>query len=226
MHVRVAVLVLLAACGRIGFDDAVRASDGSIDTDDGPAACGAPVFADDFEDGSFAPQWTVRNEPQVLVIESNGVATMSLGANAGDAYGDLVSACRYDMRDREFSIEILDIPNGANAELFLEIAIDADNRLGFDVFQNDRLQPYQRIGGVFMAVGEVTFDPIAHRFWRLIETAGTMRWETSSNRSTWTMRGMAATPFDLSSVTVGIHAGTFANVAAPGAAVVDNVDVR
>jgi hypothetical protein len=63
--VRVAALVLIAGCGRFGFDARVSTSDGATDTprdtstdtaSDGPAVCGG-LYCDDFESASLDPRW-------------------------------------------------------------------------------------------------------------------------------------------------------------------------
>ncbi len=227
VHLVAPALVLAAGCGRIGFGASDRSAGDAAGDDaaslDTPAAC-APVFADDFEDGSFAPLWLISGDPEVTPVEAAGVVKIELAPNV-EAYGNVESACSYDMRDRELSIEIRATPNGVSAELFLQIQIDGDTRLGIDVF-NATLQPYHRIAAVYTPLASLTFDPVDHRFWRLIESAGTMRWETSSDRVSWIVRAMEPTPFDLSSVGVGVFAGTFNMVANPGAAVIDNLDVR
>lgn len=224
MLVRIVVLAVLTACGRIGFDDVVRAGDDA--SPDTPAAC-ATMFADDFGDDSFTPLWTVANGTDVTVAESGGVATIALAINAADAYGEILSACRHDMRDREVSLEILAVPDGdPKAEMFLELAIDGANRLGIDYFDNN-LQQYHRVGDVYTALDTISFDALAHRFWRLREVAGEMFWQSSPDRLVWIDRASVSTPLDVSAVLVGIHAGTFdAATSPPGAAVFDNLDVR
>jgi len=54
-------------------------------------------------------------------------------------------------------------------------------------------------GGVTCST--VTYDPVAHRYLRFRESAGTLYWETSPDASTWNQFGSMATPAWAGSVT-------------------------
>jgi hypothetical protein len=74
----------------------------------------------------------------------------------------------------------------------------------------------------FVQHAVVTFDPVAHRFWRMRETAGQVYWEVSPDRTTWTALFNQADAVDLSMTIPAVYAGTFTTSAAPGTARFDN----
>ncbi len=219
------MVVLATGCGRIAFEPFTAPTDSTSDgAVDSATVCNDPI-ADAFDDGVISSIWSVSVEAPVTVVEANGNITITL-AETGNLYGNLTIGCRYDMRGREISIEVLDVPDGdPAAEMFLELGIDGDNRVGIDVTSSN-LRSYRRIGGNYVDVDVVPYDALAKRFWRLRETAGTMFSETSDNRVDWTVRHSEASPLDVSNVEIGIHAGTFDVATSPGVARFDNFDVR
>lgn len=75
---RAAAALLLAACGRFGFDSRVTTSDGATDTAhdtsvdttrDGPAVCGG-LYCDDFEGSAFDPRWMLDTFNGTLTLDT------------------------------------------------------------------------------------------------------------------------------------------------------------
>jgi len=63
-----------------------------------------------------------------------------------------------------------------------------------------------------------TYDAVAERWWRLRELDGTLYFETSPDGTTFATRGSMPDPGSLDDVHPDIGAGTYKNVASPGAA--------
>ncbi|MEW1922262.1 hypothetical protein [Streptomyces sp. NPDC088360] len=71
----------------------------------------------------------------------------------------------------------------------------------------------------------LAFDPVAHRWWRFREAAGTFYWETSPNAVTWTVRRSMATNQWLRFGTLRTNFEAYAASGTPTVAEVDNVNV-
>ncbi|MEV5264824.1 hypothetical protein [Streptomyces werraensis] len=71
----------------------------------------------------------------------------------------------------------------------------------------------------------LTFDPVAHRWWRFREAAGTLYWETSPDAMTWTVRRTMATTQWLKFGTLRVNFEGYADEGStPTPAEVDNIN--
>ena len=81
------------------------------------------------------------------------------------------------------------------------------------------------VAGTHTTIASLAFDPVQHRYWQLREASGTIVWETSADAASWTSRGQAPTPFDVSSVEVVLSSGTYLAIASPGVATYGHFDL-
>lgn len=209
-------------CGRVNFDVSPR-DDAAVRD----AAICAPMLADDFEDGVPSPDWSVDGASAVTIEENGGRLAITLAPGVQIAYASYTSACRYDLRDREFSVEAAVVPNPAanGAEMFIEMSVDAENRMGV-VTRDNLTAAFRRVADAYVDVVTVAYDAAAHRFWRLRETAGTAFWEVSADRTSWIVLHSEPTPLDLSVAFISMNGGTFEVETNPGIAAFDDADLR
>lgn len=98
---RLAALVLLAGCGRFGFDARTAAADGATDTtrDARAGVCGG-LFCDGFEGSAFDPRWMVDTFKGAAVVDTTRahggtqslhVSTMAIASSTTNPRGLLVT---------------------------------------------------------------------------------------------------------------------------------------
>lgn len=105
----------------------------------------------------------------------------------------------------------------------MELARDPDNFVQF-VWENGLLIFRERAGGTYSDTS-IPYTPGDHRWWRVTETAGTVRWETSADNTTWVTRRSRAQAFALTNLHVAFFGGNFNAAPTPGALVVDDVNM-
>jgi hypothetical protein len=187
------------------------------------SACKAATLADGFEGGVRDVRWAR--------------AFAATGCTAGQASGSFFatppastttarscgyeSAAAFDLTGSQVVVEVGEVPAaGSAASAFLKLADDG-NHHGVELAQvGGQLQCRRWLAGASTSLGQFAFDPVAQRFWRLAESGGLVRWQTSPDGGAWTTRCSADTAsVDVDDVEVTLGASQAANVtggAAPG----------
>ena len=145
------------------------------------------------------------------------------------AYGSADSAARYDGTSSSVHIELVEaIRGGYSCETAFEVRGDADNLLAFLVEGdngNPALNFRARTNGANSNGGGLTYVPASHRWLRFLESAGTVTFQTSPDKVTWTDRRSIPTPAWYTSLTVGPSSGNYSpTVQATGTARFDNLN--
>lgn len=231
------LLLLGAACGRIGYDqrppDDGRPGDGDgIDGDgsaiDGPgaSACGTTVhFTDSFDDGVAAPNFLISTMPGMTVSETGGdmVAQFAPTVAAGN-YGYYRSATAYPMDGFCVTIEPVEAPaNGGALYLKLRTAQLEVEMFGY----SGVLETRTRQSNTNVTRDMFVLDLSVHRYWRLRQVGTLTFWETSSDGVTYLERtrldgfftaNMAQLELGAGAVTAVTNGGTarFASASAVG----------
>lgn len=137
-----------------------------------------------------------------------------LWLQSNDAYtGDLRSINAYDLTGSSLSIELVQraASNGGLSDTYMGVFLNpsnvGDNQVLFNV-RGTSLLAYRNVAGVRTTVATVTYDPVAHRWWRIREAGGTIFWDTSPNRATWTNLGSWVTTFAVTAVYAFVGTGT------------------
>jgi hypothetical protein len=184
-----------------------------------PPACGKTEdFIDNFDNGQPAAFWTVSGATQ------GGQLTVSLPN--GPSSGLYTSKSRTDLTGSRLYIDVISATNtSGNAEAFLRLRFDSDNWIQI-VQRHGSLFLEQNLGGAVTDPKMLTYDNVAHRWWRLRETGGTVFFDTSldGSASTWTQQGSTPTPAFAASVFIEIGADAPANELSPGNAQFDNLN--
>jgi hypothetical protein len=226
-----ALFSLLAGCGRFSFDapapptDPANAAYG--DGIDAPLCSTFEELSDTFDDGAIAAVWKVQQDPGVLTEEVGGRLRVTMSSTQ-TSYGGYNALCAYDLRGHRVFVEIATPPNVAPAaEMILALAISTDNdfRTGF-VLSGGGLKASKILAGGFTNLGTFAFDPTLHRYWQVREVGGTTFWETSMDAVSWDLLHSEATPFDFSSISVSITAGTYEVTTNPGIAEFENLTAQ
>jgi hypothetical protein len=162
------------------------ANDAGLDGDAGEppvpldpvAACGRPsTYVDDFGTSTIAPEWAATG----TVTQEGGKLVVTGGAR-------LESRFTVNLADDRLRIEI-PTPPAPGVSTVLAARALAGDEIAF-VLRDGQLRMH--VAGDEIAV---PYDPVAHRWWQIVENAGLVRWETSPDAITWTSRRTSvATP--------------------------------
>lgn len=188
---------------------------------DPPAACGRPsAIQDDFDDGVPASQWGLVKPAGSTLSESGGWLVVTPGAGQTAEYRSLHAV---NLDEDRLRVEVPAMVNTATqAGAYLAGEFDAQNQVLF-VQQGGTLYSRLILGGVPTQQG-ISYDPAAHRYWQIRETAGALHWETSPDGMAWTQRMKQPTPAFARAVRIVLGASMPAT-GAPSTAAFDNLDL-
>ncbi len=193
---------------------------------DADLSCNAINLVDDFSDDAASPLWTAEPSAGITLVEASGVLTLGIPSlfqppqKAG-----YISTASYDMRGHSFFIEIPTMMSTASA---------GAATLSIRATLIDELQIQQKMGTLSVnlsindvittVVAGVPYNATQHRWWRVLEAAGTVRVHTSANGTSWTELGSVATPAFFASVKVALGVRGFGTGSIPGDTVFDNAN--
>ena len=184
--------------------------DAGNDAGAGPPAptCGGLHALRDTFDGAPNFRWGPRASAGAEAVRANGRLELRLPGGMGAAESWYYSSAILDFRASQIAVEVQRI-GGQHTRLEVRegIAIDRFNapyhpRNSGVALAVDRgtLQALTVTGMDASVLATAPYDAAAHRFWRLREQAGTIFWETSPDRTTWTTLHRAPATFDTTHV--------------------------
>lgn len=184
------------------------------------------LFTDDFEDGLAAPLWIESDTAMVTITEASGVLTFSsadLPSNPVTVSYSSVTR-NYDMTTAAFAIEIPTMVDTASkASVRLVIGSAGNSNITFE--QVSGTLKISVADGGQSTLADTPYDATEHRWWRAVESTGTLYAQTSPDGSTWTTQGTASTPAFIGAVGVDLEMRAFSNGQPPGTLVFDNVNI-
>jgi hypothetical protein len=156
---------------------------------------------------------TANDEVQVAV--PTAAATNTFGTTA-----------LYDATESSVYARVGTAANGnGGVRTLMRIRVDANNsmsmRLEFGVLKLSSI-----VAGVTTSVTLPTYDPHAHRWWRLRETAGQFYADTSPDGLTWTNQASMAYTYDVTAVSLRFESVSSATEVAGNVSVIANVNTR
>jgi hypothetical protein len=175
---------------------------------------------------------TTLTDPAVpvneVMIEGDGkLQVQLLGSATGIRYNGYVSQKFYNVTGKQLTVEIVEIPNPlTTAEMLFSIGADGAHLYRFNIQ-----------GGLLRAdaivLGQPAYEPLgsfnaeSHRHLRIRhdETEDRIFWESSPNRSDWTVLHSRSRDFSIRNVRVELFGGTYEPYSAPGVAVFDEVEL-
>jgi hypothetical protein len=226
------LVTLVTACGRLGFPSI---SDGGGVVGDGPGGpdatsstpCSGPTtLTDNFDDGVAGPDWNPFTFPGMTAAESGGELVLTLPAvTTSSNYGGYDSKRYFDLRDSRMFVEVTQTTSPAGHAQTYFGCYDFNNANSAEiVFENGELVATLNLAGNFMTIGNVAYDPVAHRWWQIRESQGTLYFEASSDGITYTAIAAVPTPSFVSAVGISLTVGTYQNETATGTARFDNLN--
>lgn len=220
MVLRSLALVLAIGCGRIGYDpissDAGRrdggtdagidggaidggredgGSDGGSDagvmhgcrTPGCPGRCAPGPFGDAFEDGAQGIGWVSFGTG---AVEAGGALAITPPAGAEAFYG---SRLQYPMDGSWFAVAVAIADPSARSHGCLVAQDQAFNDLSICQTDGDLILDFESGGSL-----RLTYDPVAHRFWRIRREGTEAVMEASPDGSLWSELARSTTDVSLS----------------------------
>lgn len=220
-------LLVLCACGRLGFDARPSdTSDGRTDDGDGdslggdaavPLTCNfAARLYDDFEDGVFSDAvWGHSyTNPGTSIGEAGGDLVLTPASSTAGVFVGLTSSRFYNMLGQRHVVEVTQIASGA-AVSGIQINPDTGDYVAI-VHEGGQLKAVNR-SGTYQVVDQITYVSAQHRYWSLREEGGLVHFETSPDAVTFNDFATLPAPFDMSLLRLAAYSGTSTAVASPGA---------
>jgi hypothetical protein len=158
-----------------------------------PPRCGKVESLADAFDADVTGRWLeLLSNNASLQIGGGGVAATT----TADTSAGLRSAHFYDLRDSSVSLVVSQGPgNAAGAELRFGVRTclhelpqcDSQDDGLFWIQRAGSLDAVLRRAGIETVVASNSYDPGAQSSWRISEANGSVRWETSSDGSSWSI---------------------------------------
>jgi hypothetical protein len=221
-------LALACACGRIGFSAALRGDGGSADAvvdgaadaspDASPDAAppdgasgicgGSRVLSDDFLSSMPSLVWSVTPGSDITTTQGSGELQFAFGSSApGSAYTTYQEMGVHDFRGGCMVVRQDAAPASATSVYMYSSVNFNTSGVGTYVDGGELQAIYFTTSVSASIVTQAAFDPVAHRYVRLSEDAGTFTWETSPDGVTYTMfTTSSGTGFDASQMFVVLGA--------------------
>jgi hypothetical protein len=203
----IVVCIVLAACGRIGFD-----SDQAKPCD--LTAPGVSSLVDDFADGSFEPNWFNGG---TCMIESGGALVAAPPANTDGVYCLAYTHALYRIGCDSFFVHVAEATTPIHGSQTVVYLVNDDHQIyllldsgGFQLSADQDIDTT-----VYLPE---PYDPVADAWWRFRGEPGTLYFDTSPDGATWAPRGEIAVSFALEALQVTLGAGTYIPLPDPGTA--------
>jgi hypothetical protein len=170
-------------------------------------------------------KWTWTGTSSVSSGQANLPVTSVSFATTPVAYnliGSSVSVCAVSMPDIETGGA-----GGTIAGLIVRNIVDTTDYLEILCYGSSGTRTIYFREAIDGATNDttLTYDPVAHRYWRIRESGGTVFWDTSADGATWTnQRNKTPGAIDLTAVQLQLAGQTFGTLTAGGTAVFDNVN--
>ena len=134
------------------------------------------------------------------------------------------SQINYDLTGSAVSVQFVQPPNVGNGSIYsmLLLEIDGNNREYFS-WANGSLFTSEVVGGTYSETSRA-FDPVAHAWWRIRESGGTIYWDVSPDGVTWNNLRSKSPGIALTSLSVQLTAAYWGTEPSPGVAIFDNVN--
>ncbi|WP_238431936.1 hypothetical protein [Streptomyces cavernae] len=153
-------------------------------------------------------RWAGSSPGQYALDAERDLVTLNVGA-APNTYYSFGSGATYDATGSSLYAQMWPVLNGsATVSTSLKLDAGSNNAASIAVWGNGTFMLQITTGGVFANTPLPTYDPSAHRWWRLSESEGTFRVATSPDGQTWTTLASAPYAWDAASARVFFQTGT------------------
>jgi hypothetical protein len=165
-----------------------------------PSRCGAgtTLLDDTFGDGTPGPAFRAFGNNANTAVETGGQLVITLGSAVGE-YAGFESEARFDLRGGSVELEVAQVATLNRTFTYLALTDPADHKTRLFHGKVTTARMSVEIDGSNVATrGYVAGE----RYWRIRESGGQVIWDVSADRLAWAEVNRAASPIDLSAVSV------------------------
>lgn len=179
------------------------------------------TFSDNFNDNSLdLSKWADWSGSDV----SETGKTLQIQSSTAASYKGMNSAVRGNLTGSYVQVEVPHVLTGlTGANTLLQIAIDDQHTLTLYVGGTTFAAEYQ-VSGVYTTPATVAYSAVAHRWWRIRESGGTIYYEYSADSASWSTLTSVTAPFAVTNLRMSLFIGTTAANASTDTAIFDNVN--
>jgi hypothetical protein len=198
--------------------------DATVDANTIDAAPQTCLLEDDFNTPGADSIWQQWSDPGVTIAETGNQLFITLAASqSGSSYAGYSSVDSYDMQERYFSVEGVQMPTANNwGEMFFTVT-DGSYIALFGYSYGRMVARTETVSHTNRSTTLPSYDPAADRFWRMRSEGAEMVWETSPDGTSWNERRRDTNPVNMSAVWLKLYGGTFDSQPNPGVATYDNL---
>lgn len=171
----------------------------------------AENFVDNFDDNSLSAQWSVTTlDVGVTITETQQQLQIAL-PNATGRYGNLDSTTTYDMTDSFIQCQLINAGVQTNLDVCPVYISNGTDNIFWDI-SGGVCSATTHIAAVDTTRGtNFNYSAAIHKFFRLMEKAGTFYWQWSTDGKGWVTHFSMATSslITMTALTLRIQAGTF-----------------
>jgi hypothetical protein len=183
------------------------------------------TLSDNFDDNSRnTGLWNLSTGTGTIAETGGQLVITPASNNPGNPYDGYVSVNTYNLTDSEITVQVVQgVAQITGVEQVLTLLLNGSNSISM-LYSNNNIGLRLRTAGV----NDDTFvsrNDTNMRWWRIREANGFIYWDTSPTGVTWTNRRTAAATFAVTGLTASLTAGTWQNVASPGVAIFDDVNM-
>lgn len=183
-----------------------------------PANPWADSFNGSVIDGA---KWTTFTFAGGTATEGGGAVSLTPAPNTTNSEAQIKSINSASLIGNAASVKAVGVLNSANdCDEDFSLMLSGSNRVVW-FLEHGSLKALYYVNGVKTTLVSLTYSSVNHVYWRIRESGGTVYWDTSPDRLTWTQQASTANAnlFSLTSVQARLYAETWSsNSAAPGSA--------
>lgn len=153
------------------------------------------------------------------------VANGVLSVSCTSAYATVYSNLSYDLTESHVAVQAVSVPNGVGGSTSATLSVKVSNGNELQITaEGGQLLLREKVASVNSDVA-LPYDNVAHSWWRIRESAGTIYWETSADSQTWTAQRSKNSSLVVSSINVLLVSGYWGTEPSPGTAVFDSINL-
>lgn len=158
-------------------------------------------------------RWTIKYAVNGTATEGNGTLNLAPAARNGSVQITVDSNAQYDLTASSATVQVPQVVNqncSVNNRFLLKS--DGANSLGWWV-ECGNFYAFTFVNGQENLLKTLSWSSTSYKWWRVRESNGTVYWETSPDKTTWTTAVTAATSslFPIGSLTVSFDSATWGN---------------
>lgn len=201
------VQVQLSAGGLLASASEAHFENINVDVNPALGFCAASSLVDDFSGSAFGPQWNAWADPHAAITMTTSSAVMTTDGTP-NVWSGFNTIDLFQLTDSTIYMDATMVPQQSPYVAWMQVNVPNGDRLEIDL-EGTTLYFYQHAGGTDVNSKTMSYDPVAHRYWRLRADATNVYIDTSPDAVTWTTRFSPAKQIDTTAVQLDVGGGEY-----------------